>query len=417
MRAGAIAEIAGLEFRIQVRGRWMLGFGLLFAALVTGVSYYGLTFLGYEAKFQDFYRTTVTMLNLVLIIVPVVALVAGGQSLCRDAGYMEFLASQPVSRTDILLGKILGLFAALTVMTVLGFGLGGLVIAVKSQSVGIWKYLIFVGVSLTLGLVFLVLAALLSIMAHRRPMAIVTGLILWLFFLFIYDLIVLSAAYYVNEAYLRTMLYFSLLGNPIDIARSGGSHVRGWRGCPGRCRGGTAAHVRRTGDRRDFGCWSLRHLDRDATDHGGAPVQTTGYGMINAGVHKRPDKLRVRVTWLVVACALLASCMSRQAPEPGDRALEFDTRSLSGGTLRFTPDSGSIHLLYFWADWCPRCEDDFHLMEKLFQQWSKQADAPRFLAVDVGQSDEHVQKLRQEDENLLSHLPGPRWQDCQELWN
>lgn len=197
----------------------MLGFGLLFAALVSGVSYYGLTFLGYEAKFQDFYRTTVTMLNLMLIIVPVVALVAGGQSLCRDPGYLEFLASQPLSRADILLGKILGLFAALTVMTILGFGLGGLIVAVKSQSVGIWKYLIFVGVSLTLGLVFLALAALLSITAHRRPMAIVTGLILWLFFLFIYDLIVLSASYHVNEAYLRTMLYFSLLGNPIDIAR------------------------------------------------------------------------------------------------------------------------------------------------------------------------------------------------------
>lgn len=219
MKAGAIAEIAKLEFRIQVRGRWMLGFGILFAALVSGVSYYGLTFLGYEAKFQDFYRTTVTMLNLVMIIVPVVALVAGGQSLCGDPGYFEFLASQPLGRTDILFGKVLGLFTALAVMTVLGFGLGGLIIALKTESAGIWKYFIFVGVSLALGLVFVALAALLSIMAHRKPLAIVTGLILWLFFLFVYDLIVLSASYYVDEAYLRTMLYLSLLGNPIDIAR------------------------------------------------------------------------------------------------------------------------------------------------------------------------------------------------------
>jgi Cu-processing system permease protein len=219
MKAGAITEIAKLEFRIQVRGRWMLGFGILFAALVSGVSYYGLTFLGYEAKFQDFYRTTVTMLNLVLIIVPVVALVAGGQSLCGDPGYFEVLASQPLGRADILLGKVLGLFGSLAVMTVLGFGLGGLIIALQTQSGGIWKYFVFVTVSLTLGLVFVSLAALLAIMAHRRPMAIVTGLILWLFFLFIYDLIVLSASYYIDEAYLRTMLYFSLFGNPIDLAR------------------------------------------------------------------------------------------------------------------------------------------------------------------------------------------------------
>jgi Cu-processing system permease protein len=219
MKAAAISEIAKMEFGIQVRSRWMLGFGILFAALVAGVSYYGLTFLGYEAKFQDFYRTTVTMLNLVLIIVPVVALVAGGQSLCGDPGYFEFLASQPIGRTDILLGKVFGLFAALTLMTVLGFGLGGLIIAFKTQSDGIWKYFVFVGVSVALGLVFICLAALLSILSGRRPMAIVTALILWLFFLFVYDLIVLSASYYIDEAYLRNMLYFSLLGNPVDLAR------------------------------------------------------------------------------------------------------------------------------------------------------------------------------------------------------
>ncbi len=219
MRASPISEIAGLELKIQLRSRWMIGFGILFAALVVGVSYYGLTFLGYEAEFQDFYRTTVTMLNLVFIILPVVALVAAGQSLCSDPGYFEFLASQPVSRTQILLGKVAGLFLALTIMTVMGFSLGGLIVALKTQSEGIWKYFVFVGVSISLGLVFVSLSAMLSILAHRKPMAIVTALILWFFFLFVYDFLVLSASYYVAEAYLRNMLYFSLLGNPIDLAR------------------------------------------------------------------------------------------------------------------------------------------------------------------------------------------------------
>jgi Cu-processing system permease protein len=219
MGASAIAQVAKLELKIQLRTRWMLGFGILFAALVMGVSYYGLTVLGYEAEFQDFYRTTVTMLNLVLIMIPVVALVACGQSLCGDPGYFEFLASQPVRRSDILLGKVAGLFVALTVMTVFGFGLGGLVVAVKTHSEGVWKYFIFVGASLTLGLVFVSLSAMLSILANRRPVAIVTALILWIFFLLVYDFIVLSISYHVDEAYLRKMLYFSLIGNPIDMAR------------------------------------------------------------------------------------------------------------------------------------------------------------------------------------------------------
>src|SRR5271157_412201 len=219
MQTASIAEIAKLELKIQLRSRWMLGFGILFAVMITGVSYYGLTFLGYEAEFQDFYRTTVTMLHLVFIIIPVVALVAAGQSVCSDPGYFEFLASQPVGRSDILLGKVAGLFVALTLMTVLGFGLGGMIIALKSNSEGIWKFFIFIGASIALGLVFISISTLLSVLSNRKPMAIVSALIIWLFFLFIYDFIVLAASYYMDEAYLRTILYFSLLGNPIDMAR------------------------------------------------------------------------------------------------------------------------------------------------------------------------------------------------------
>jgi len=219
MQAASIAEIARLELKIQLRSRWMIGFGVLFAVMITGVSYYGLTFLGYEAEFQDFYRTTVTMLHLVFIIIPVVALVAAGQSICSDPGYFEFLASQPVGRSDILLGKVLGLFLALTIMTVLGFGLGGMVVALKSNSQGIWKFFIFIATSIALGLIFISLSALLSILANRKPMAMVTALIVWLFFLFIYDFLVLAASYYMDEAYLRPILYFSVMGNPIDMAR------------------------------------------------------------------------------------------------------------------------------------------------------------------------------------------------------
>ncbi|WP_052315989.1 TlpA family protein disulfide reductase [Desulfomonile tiedjei] len=97
--------------------------------------------------------------------------------------------------------------------------------------------------------------------------------------------------------------------------------------------------------------------------------------------------------WAVVICVLLSSCVSQKGADLGDRAPAFETRVLEGDSLIFNPVSGKVHLLYFWADWCPRCEDDFHLMEKLYQQWSNQANAPRFLAIDVGQSEEHVKNF------------------------
>jgi cytochrome c biogenesis protein CcmG/thiol:disulfide interchange protein DsbE len=135
-------------------------------------------------------------------------------------------------------------------------------------------------------------------------------------------------------------------------------------------------------------------MDPGAVDCGCPDLQTTGYGVTISVLHNTcAGRVRIGFAGAIIACMLLSSCLSRQAPNLGDQALPFEIRSLTGDLCNFKPASGNVHLLYFWADWCPRCEDDFHLMEKLYQQWSKQAEAPRFLAVDVGQTDEHVRNF------------------------
>jgi len=103
--------------------------------------------------------------------------------------------------------------------------------------------------------------------------------------------------------------------------------------------------------------------------------------------------IRIGLASAVMVCVLLSSCLTQQAPDLGDPALAFEIKSLEGDLFVFNPVSGKVHILYFWADWCPRCEDDFRLMEKMYQQWTTQAEAPRFLAVDVGQTEEHVRNF------------------------
>lgn len=220
MKSGpSLSSLARYEFRLQIRNKWVWAFVLLFSGLSVGISYYGLAFLGYEAGFQDFYRTSASLLNLILLVVPLAALVAGHQSIVAEGAYLEFLAAQPVSRPQILLGKLLGLFGVLGLTLILGLSAGGIIIAWKVETTGLWRYLVLVGVSLVLLAVFLSLSALLSILSKRRAMAIISGLLLWFFFLVIYDALVLTASYYIEEAYLRPLLYYSLLGNPISIAR------------------------------------------------------------------------------------------------------------------------------------------------------------------------------------------------------
>ncbi len=97
-----------------------------------------------------------------------------------------------------------------------------------------------------------------------------------------------------------------------------------------------------------------------------------------------------RLALVLTATLVLSSCLSSGIPQLGDQAPGFSVKSIQGDSLQFDPQSGRVHLLYFWADWCARCEDDFRLMDRLYAQWKKDPVSPVFLAINVGQTEEHV---------------------------
>ncbi|HEX8984368.1 MAG TPA: ABC transporter permease subunit, partial [Bryobacteraceae bacterium] len=106
---GNIRTIAAQELKINIRNKWTLVFALVFAALALAISYFGLVT---EAVigFQGFTRTTASLLNLVLYLIPLISLTMGALSFTGEKGASELLFSQPVTRTEILAGKLAGLF-------------------------------------------------------------------------------------------------------------------------------------------------------------------------------------------------------------------------------------------------------------------------------------------------------------------
>src|SRR5512135_986254 len=138
-----ITTIARQELVINVRNRWTLVFAVIFGALVLTISYFGMVTAG-AIGFQGFARTSASLLNLVLYVIPLVALVMGTLSFTSEKSTNELLFSQPISRGEILLGKLAGLFSSIFAATVIGFGLAGLVIAAKAGPAGNLRYSVFV---------------------------------------------------------------------------------------------------------------------------------------------------------------------------------------------------------------------------------------------------------------------------------
>jgi len=218
MDINAVATIARQELVINIRNKWTTIFAMVFGGLALAISYFGMLTAG-AIGFQSFARTSASLLNLVLYIIPLVALTMGALSFTSEKSLSEILFAQPVTRTEILVGKLAGLFASMLIATLAGFGLAGAIIAVKTGTGGALRYQAFVVLSLALALVFLTLSAFVASVCQRKTKAFGVALFLWFFFALFYDLIVIGVTFLLKERTANAFIFSSLLGNPVDLAR------------------------------------------------------------------------------------------------------------------------------------------------------------------------------------------------------
>lgn len=213
-----IFAIARHELTINIRNKWTLIFALVFGALVVSISYFGMRAEGF-AGMQSFARTSASMLNLVLYLVPLVALIMGTLSFTGDKGATELLFSQPVLRSEVQLGKLLGVFWSITLSTLIGFTLAGALVVAGNGVAGLTRYAFFVLLSLALSLVFLCLSVLVATINQRKSKAFGMALFLWFFFVLFYDLLALGGTVLLHGKTANTFLFLSLFGNPVDMVR------------------------------------------------------------------------------------------------------------------------------------------------------------------------------------------------------
>ena len=213
-----VGVVAREEYRRALETRWLFTFTALFALLVLGLSYFGLA-QSREVGFQGFARVTLSLMNLVLIIVPLTGLMLGVTSIAGGGESLSLLLAQPVSRGEVLAGKFLGLAAALGVAQALGFGGGGVVVALNGGAQQISGFLVLTLLSLVLGWVTLAAAICIAALWPDRLRAMSVALTLWLLMVIAYDLVVLGATTLLSGLPLQSVLFPALIVNPVDLVR------------------------------------------------------------------------------------------------------------------------------------------------------------------------------------------------------
>ena len=132
MNTSTVWTLAEKELRDALHNRWFVLYTVAFIGLSLAFSYLSLAGAGIVG-FAGFGRTAASLINLVLLIVPLMALTVGAQSLAgeQERSTLAYLLAQPINRVEVFIGKYLGLSLSLLASLALGFGISGLVMALN----------------------------------------------------------------------------------------------------------------------------------------------------------------------------------------------------------------------------------------------------------------------------------------------
>jgi len=219
-----ISTVARRELRDAVRSRWFALYTIAFAVLGLAVSFVSAAGTG-GSGLSGFGRTTAGLINLVLLVVPLMALTAGAASIAsdRERGMLSYMFAQPVSRYEVLLGKYLGLSGALLACLSLGLGACALILAWKGLRTSPGSIIWLAGLSFLLALGMLSLGLLISVLARKATVAVGTAIFVWLSLVFVTDLALMAGAIALR---LRIESLFLLsLANPLQVFKMWSLHA------------------------------------------------------------------------------------------------------------------------------------------------------------------------------------------------
>lgn len=183
------------EIRDAARNRWFGLFAGGFTILTLALSWMALSGVG-SYGVAGFGRTTAAMINMVLLIVPLMGFTLGAMSIAtdRERGALAYVMAQPVTSLEVMLGKFFGLALALAAALLIGFGLSGLLVAVRGSTSDIGNFVVLAGLTVFLAIVSLSVGILVSSGLRKGATAIGTALFLWLVFAFLSDLGLMGTA-------------------------------------------------------------------------------------------------------------------------------------------------------------------------------------------------------------------------------
>jgi len=220
----AIFAVANKEFYDGLRNRWVLSICIIFSILAIGLAYFGAAAAG-KVGFTSLSSTIVSLASLAVFIIPLIALMLAYDGIVGEDenGTLLLLMTYPLSRWQLLLGKMLGQGLVMAFSTIIGFGSSAVMMGLFSDTTSwselIAPYTVFILSAVLLGWIFIAMAYVISTSVSEKSKAAGIALIIWFLFVLVFDLGLLGLLVGTQGNVDETLFPYLLLLNPTDIFR------------------------------------------------------------------------------------------------------------------------------------------------------------------------------------------------------
>ncbi len=154
-----------------------------------------------------------SLLNLVLIIIPLVSIIFSTIYIYNSSEFIELLVSQPLKRKKIWISLFFGLGGSLALAVLTGVGLP--ILLYSSNMTGY----VMLGMAVLLTIIFVSIAMLAAIITRDKAKGIGVSILLWLYFSLLFDGLALFILFQFQDYPMeKAMVVMSGL-NPIDLGR------------------------------------------------------------------------------------------------------------------------------------------------------------------------------------------------------
>ncbi|MFN4284921.1 MAG: ABC transporter permease [Lacibacter sp.] len=155
----------------------------------------------------------ISLMNVLLIIIPLISIVFSTIYAYNSSEFIELLVAQPIRRKTLWYSIYAGLALSMTIAYLVGVGIPVLLFAASAAGG------VFIMTGVLLSIIFVGIALLAAVRTRDKAKGIGISILLWFFFTLIYDALVLLFLFQFADYPLEKPMIVLVMLNPVDLSR------------------------------------------------------------------------------------------------------------------------------------------------------------------------------------------------------